>query len=304
LHDKRIKVWNSSEGRASGAATLSRDRYRGSPERNGHFADRSRAGHLRHRFPCHAERVRQRRSPAVGIDVLATKVALDFQSLSSEGGGNTVKRNLEALRDATGVEAICIVLFDRREANGRARRERDQHVRTLRSAGAQGRDAREAALARRGLSHLRVAEIRDTQIPRREHAADAARFLAMNVRSALVCGLSLNDRVCGFMALCSSQPARWLGREPAPAAEARRRELCRRASSGCASSATSAELEERNSLSLHFGQRRLWDFDVENNTVYFSPRWRKMLGYDEHDPHVSPDWRRSCTRTTWRACRR
>ena len=32
--------------------------------------------------------------------------------------------------------------------------------------------------------------------------------------------------------------------------------------------------------------------DVENNTVYYSPRWRKMLGYDEHDVKVTPDWRR------------
>ncbi|HEX5638398.1 MAG TPA: EAL domain-containing protein, partial [Burkholderiaceae bacterium] len=36
----------------------------------------------------------------------------------------------------------------------------------------------------------------------------------------------------------------------------------------------------------------MWDFDVENNTVYYSPRWRKMLGYDEHDVNVTPDWRR------------
>ena len=52
------------------------------------------------------------------------------------------------------------------------------------------------------------------------------------------------------------------------------------------------KLEERNSLSLSSANDGLWDFDVEHNTVYFSPRWRKMLGFDEHDPNVSPDWRR------------
>jgi diguanylate cyclase (GGDEF)-like protein/PAS domain S-box-containing protein len=53
-----------------------------------------------------------------------------------------------------------------------------------------------------------------------------------------------------------------------------------------------ARLEERYSLSLPSANDGLWDFDVENNSVYFSPRWRKMLGFDEHDPNVSPDWRR------------
>jgi hypothetical protein len=50
--------------------------------------------------------------PQVGLDVLATKVAVDFQGLSSEGGDGCVKRNLDALREATGVDALCIALFD------------------------------------------------------------------------------------------------------------------------------------------------------------------------------------------------
>ena len=49
---------------------------------------------------------------AVGLDVLVTKVALDFVGLTSEAGDNCVKRNLEALREATGTDAICIALFD------------------------------------------------------------------------------------------------------------------------------------------------------------------------------------------------
>ncbi|MCE3285813.1 MAG: diguanylate cyclase, partial [Steroidobacteraceae bacterium] len=53
-----------------------------------------------------------------------------------------------------------------------------------------------------------------------------------------------------------------------------------------------AKLEERNALSLPSANDGLWDFDVENNSVWFSPRWKTMLGYDEHDPNVSPDWRR------------
>jgi hypothetical protein len=48
----------------------------------------------------------------VGLDVLATKVSVDFQALTSEGADSCIKRNLDALREATGVDAICIALFD------------------------------------------------------------------------------------------------------------------------------------------------------------------------------------------------
>jgi diguanylate cyclase (GGDEF)-like protein/PAS domain S-box-containing protein len=112
------------------------------------------------------------------------------------------------------------------------------------------------------------------------------------VRSAVVCGLALNDRVHGFIALFSSQPRPdgW---------DANLHLMLKLVGSSFATGLERlrvqrylAKIEERNALSLPSANDGLWDFDVENNTVYFSPRWRKMLGYDEHDPNVSPDWRR------------
>ena len=228
---------------------------------------------------------------AVGLDVLATKVAVDFQALTSEGGDNCVKRNLEALREATAVDAICIALFDAEKKT----------VERVASATAlftpfdpqvlKGDLLERTPYLANSLDHLRILELRDTLAPRRELAADAARFAELGIRSMLICGFSLRGRVSGFMALCSTQPrAGW---------DANLHLLLKLVG---ASFATGLErlrvqrylsrLEERNDLSLPSANDGLWDFDVENNTVYFSPRWRKMLGYDEHDPHVSPDWRR------------
>ncbi len=230
--------------------------------------------------------------PTVGLDVLVTKVALDFVALTSETGDNSVKRNLDALRDATGVDAICIALLD-------AERRVVERVASATGLLTQfdpqvlkGEAAERLPVLTTRLEHLRLAEIRDTRDPRREHAVDAARLAELNVRSAVVCGLSLNDRVCGFIALFSSQPRpdgwdanlhlmlKLVGSSFATGLERLRLQRYL------------ARLEERNSLSLPSANDGLWDFDVENNTVYFSPRWRKMLGYDEHDPNVSPDWRR------------
>jgi diguanylate cyclase (GGDEF)-like protein/PAS domain S-box-containing protein len=229
--------------------------------------------------------------PAVGLDVLATKVAVDFQGLSSEGGDSCVKRNLDALREATGVDAICIALLDADK----------KIVERVASATAlfapfdpqvlKGESLDRLPGLAHGLEHLRIVELRDTLSPRRDFATDAARFAELGIRSVLACGFSLNGRACGFMALCSSQPrAVWdvnlhlllklIGASFATGLERLRvqRHLSR--------------LEERNALSLPGANDGMWDFDVENNTMWFSPRWRQMLGYDEDDPNVQPDWRR------------
>ncbi len=230
--------------------------------------------------------------PSVGLDVLVTKVAVDFVGLTSEAGDNCVKRNLDALREATGVDALCIALLDG---------ERKLIERVAASTGlvtpfdpqVMKGDAVERLPVLTGkLEHLRLAEIRDTLQPRREHAVDAARLAEFNVRSALVCGLSLNGRVHGFLALFSSQPRKegW---------DANLHLMLKLIGSSFATGLERlrvqrylARLEERNALSLPAANDGMWDFDVENNTVYYSPRWRKMLGYDEHDVQVTPDWRR------------
>ena len=230
--------------------------------------------------------------PTVGLDVLVTKVAVDFVGLTSEAGDNCVKRNLDALREATGVDAICIALLDG---------ERKVIERVAAATGLvtpfdpqvmKGDAAERLPVLNGKLEHLRVAEIRDTLHPRREHAVDAARLAEFNVRAALVCGLSLNGRVNGFIALFSSQPRKegW---------DANLHLMLKLVGSSFATGLERlrvqrylARLEERNALSLPAANDGMWDFDVENNTVYYSPRWRKMLGYDEHDVNVTPDWRR------------
>ena len=49
--------------------------------------------------------------------------------------------------------------------------------------------------------------------------------------------------------------------------------------------------EERFALAVAGTDAGIWDRDIVSNTVYYSPRWKSMLGYDEHDlPDVLPTW--------------
>ena len=87
---------------ASQGAKLSERRHRGLPGTRWPLpalrAETTRKAPIS--LPLSASSVR--RPPAVGLDVLATKVAVDFQGLTSEGGDSCIKRNLDALREATG----------------------------------------------------------------------------------------------------------------------------------------------------------------------------------------------------------
>ena len=49
------------------------------------------------------------------------------------------------------------------------------------------------------------------------------------------------------------------------------------------------ESEQRYSLAVDGAKDGVWDWDLRNDKVYFSPRWKSMLGYSEEEVGESPD---------------
>lgn len=47
--------------------------------------------------------------------------------------------------------------------------------------------------------------------------------------------------------------------------------------------------EERYSLALEGANDGIWDWDLENNQIYYSPRWKHLLGYAENEIQDHPD---------------
>jgi len=51
------------------------------------------------------------------------------------------------------------------------------------------------------------------------------------------------------------------------------------------------ENEERYALSVHGANDGLWDWNLKTNQIYFSPRWKAMLGWADHEIGDSPqEW--------------
>src|SRR3984957_9285037 len=228
--------------------------------------------------------------PTLGLDVICTKIAVDFQSMTAQTAADTIVANLDLLREATRADAAFhaaldtdgAVFIDVQVARGLMTTGNPEQLR--------GQSLDSLPWLKSRLAALRVSELRDTGKPRPDQADDAAVWANLGVGSILMIGYLIEGRPAGLLALAGARARdNWevqlhllmklLGSSLATALE--RIEI----------QAHLRDLEERNDLALYSANDGLWDFDTLNNRVYLSPRWKTMLGYDEVDVGEAPDWR-------------
>src|SRR5215469_2545890 len=228
--------------------------------------------------------------PIVGIDVVCTKIAVDFQNMRRDSMEECIQRNLELLRGATGADCAFIAALSPEDGSIADVQFARSAFAQCRPEGLAGASVESFPWLKGRLDHLRLSQLRDTGEPRKDQTAEAAKLAELHIGSALVVALRAQDKPAGFLALAHTLPrGAWdvnlqllmklIGTSLATGLERLRTE------------ARLAKLEERTNLFQASANDGLWDFDVESNEVYFSPRWKAMLGYGDDDMRGSPDWR-------------
>ena len=229
-----------------------------------------------------------RRGFGSGLDLLATKVAVDFQSVTADAVAERITTGLQALTDAWGADAIFIALvddagntFDRIYAGRSTFSACNPEV-------LKGRPLDEFPWFKTRLEHLRLLEIKDTANALAAQREDGERLAALNVGAVLFVGFDIRGRRGGMLGVWSAAP------NPEWPAEL---QLALKLLGASAASGLErielqedlADVQERDRLVTNTANDGLWDYDVRENSMYFSPRWRSMLGYA--NDHEVPEWR-------------
>jgi diguanylate cyclase (GGDEF)-like protein/PAS domain S-box-containing protein len=228
--------------------------------------------------------------PVPGVDVACTKIAVDFQNLTRDSADRYLQSGMELLRTSTSADAAFAAFL---AADGAT----IESVSWAGSSFAQCRPevlkgetmARLPWLATR-TEHLRLSEFRDSSQPRAEQTQDASLLALLGAGSALLVSMQICGKPAGFLGIAFGLPReefdvnlqlllKLLGSSLATGLERVRISL------------DYGKLEERQRLAEQIANDGLWDFDVQSNSVYFSPRWRSMLGYEPEDVTPGFDWK-------------
>ncbi len=231
-----------------------------------------------------------RAPPAVvGIDVASTKIAVDLQNLQRATADATLARALQNVADLTISDCAFIAFITPEKKFGEVQVARRglAHCQPELLSG-------EALADYPGLSarldHLRLTELRDTAHPETKFAAESARFAALRMGSTLLIAFHIQGQPGGVLGLARNLPqGAW---------DVNLRLLLKLVGTSLATGLgflrmerRLAKVEERLALTQAAANDGVWDFDLENNEVYFSPRWKAMLGYADEELRESPDWR-------------
>src|SRR5688572_2707251 len=223
-----------------------------------------------------------------GLELTCTRVAVDFQSLTTETAAERLKAGLQALTEACGADSVFVALLDDVGQTFTKVHFGRSTFSACNPEVLKGRALADFPWIKARLEHLRLLEIKDTANPTAAQQTDALELAGLNVGAALVVGFSIRGRLGGMLAVFSAAP------NPEWAVELHL--ALKLLGASCASGLERIELmedladvQERDRLVTNTANDGLWDYDVRENSMYFSPRWRAMLGYS--NDHDVPEWR-------------
>ena len=247
-----------------------------------------------------ARRAMRTREP--GLDLICTKVAVDFQSITLSTAEERINTGLQSLTDACGADSVFVALLDDVESAfdkvylGRSTFSAC-NPEVLKS-----RALSEFPWIKSRLEHLRLLEIRDTAKAPIAQSHDAEHLARLNVGALLVVGFNIRGRLRGVLGVVSATPSPDWGADLHLALKL--------VSVSVASGLERIELledlftvEERDRLVTQTANDGLWDFDVATTRCTSRRAGRAMLGYADDGIEVRRTGGSSCIPTISRACR-
>jgi diguanylate cyclase (GGDEF)-like protein/PAS domain S-box-containing protein len=228
------------------------------------------------------------RGMAPGLELTCTKLAVDFQSLTIETVPARLTAGLQSLTEACGVDSVFVALLDDASDSFEQIYAGRSTFSACNPEVLKDRQLADFPWIKGRLEHLRLLEIKDTSKPAAGQQDDARQLAALNVGALLVVGFSIRGRLGGCLAVFSAAPN--------PEWSVELQLALKLLGASCASGLERIELmedladiQERDRLVTNTANDGLWDYDVRENSMYFSPRWRAMLGYS--NDHDVPEWR-------------
>jgi len=222
-----------------------------------------------------------------GLDLVCTQVAVDFQSLGPNDLEDRLRSGLQRLTETSGADAIFVALLDS-AGNLEAVYAGRSTFSSCNPEVLKDRNLEDFPWMHQHLGHLKLIELKDTGEPRESQVRDADAFAQLNIAAVLAVGFEVRGELGGILGVCSSQPRPdWGGNLQL---------ALKLIGASCAGGIERIRLsealqvvQERDELVMTTANDGLWDYDVRSNNIYFSPRWRAMLGY-ERDEEI-PEWR-------------
>jgi diguanylate cyclase (GGDEF)-like protein/PAS domain S-box-containing protein len=238
--------------------------------------------------------VRQRR-PRAGtrnrgsVDALQTKIAVNLQNLDAERCTEQLFENIGELPEAMGVDCAFFCAFS---PDG-------SHVeRVVCNKTGFARCSPEVLhdenlgdwpwLMQR-LGDGKVIEINDTLAAVDQAQREFGRLHELKIGSLLVIGITIRGELGGVLALANEQAV--------PHWDANLHLLIKLIGASLGSGlerlqgqSILAEFEQRHALMSQTANDGIWDFDGLSKRLKLSPRWRRMLGYENNDEEITLDW--------------